>query len=40
MTLPTSTVNTVESQNKNPIFVQDEKELDNSQSFVLPGIKS
>jgi chromosomal replication initiator protein len=40
MTLPTSTVNTVESQNKNPIFVQDEKELRQIPNpFVLPGIK-
>ncbi len=40
MTLPTSTINSIESQSKNPILIQDEKELRQIPNpFVLPGIK-
>ncbi|MDY0014902.1 MAG: chromosomal replication initiator protein DnaA [Bacteroidales bacterium] len=40
MTLPTSTINALESQSTNPIFIESEKEVRQIPNpFVLPGIK-
>ncbi|MDD2622877.1 MAG: chromosomal replication initiator protein DnaA [Bacteroidales bacterium] len=40
VTLPTSTINAVESQTKNPIFIEEDQELRQIPNpFVLPGIK-
>lgn len=40
VTLPTSTINAVEIQDKNPVFVEEDKKLRQIPNpFVLPGIK-
>ncbi|HOS17549.1 MAG TPA: chromosomal replication initiator protein DnaA, partial [Bacteroidales bacterium] len=40
VTLPTSTINAVETQDKNPVFIEENKKLRQIPNpFVLPGIK-